>query len=195
MDLHYVSCLPFAYPHVPCGSRTRAPIPLSNPQLYVSLALPATASTSPVAAPVLVSRTAAPVASASPTDVLAPPAASSPAQSAIATTPSASSAAVLGLVPATALLPDHAALSLPSLAVMPPRTAEKECTNNRKTKSTPPPQKSRCHNAIVTGEAADASTTPHNTSPSIASPPTRTPSSTRAATTCSGEDLVAAAVR
>ncbi|KAI9451733.1 hypothetical protein F5148DRAFT_538251 [Russula earlei] len=118
-----------------------------QPPLPVPASASPTASTSPVAAPVLVSCTATPVASASPTDILAPPATSSPAQSAVATTPSASSATVLGLVPATALLPDHAALSLPSLAVTPPHTTEKERTNNWKTKSMPPPQKSRCHNA------------------------------------------------
>ncbi|KAI9450694.1 hypothetical protein F5148DRAFT_577447 [Russula earlei] len=45
----------------------------------------------------------------------------------------------------------------------------------------------------ATGEAADASTTPHRATSSITSLLTHTPSSTCVSTTCSGEDLVAVA--
>ncbi|KAI9507562.1 hypothetical protein F5148DRAFT_1307783 [Russula earlei] len=63
------------------------------------------ASTSPIAAPVLVLRAAAPVAPASPTNVLAPPAASGSAQPTVATTPSALSVALSAVVSAPAVAP------------------------------------------------------------------------------------------
>ncbi|KAI9454621.1 hypothetical protein F5148DRAFT_1378233 [Russula earlei] len=67
--------------------------------------LKAAASTSPVAAPVLVLRTAAPVAAASPTNVLAPPATSGSARPTVATTPSALSVALSAVVSAPAVAP------------------------------------------------------------------------------------------